>query len=125
MIPNLNDLARYRSHEALVAPTSNLWSIAASILRADFVAASSLHAIVLADAMGIPNRLIESKSEHSFKYRDYYQGTGRELPELARDVEDAIRLGATEPLNWDSQPLLGAFPAELWSGHAGNGKSHG
>ncbi len=75
---------------------------------------SSLHAIVVAEAFGIPSRVVESKVEHHFKYADYYAGTGRGSYSPAATVREAVRAGG-EPLpNLSVQPLLDAFPADLW-----------
>lgn len=50
-----------------------------------------------------------------FKCRDYYEGTGRAHDESAAIVQDAIEMGG-EPLpDWDPEPLLKAFPDDLWT----------
>jgi pyruvyltransferase len=84
------------------------------IAASDFVTGSSLHAIVIAESLGIPARLITSGAEPAFKYDDYFQGSGRAGFEPAGSVKEALALGGEPPISWDSGTLLGAFPADLW-----------
>lgn len=116
VIPNLNDVARYRDHPSFVAPTQDPLSVAHQIATSEMVVGSSLHALVLADVLGVPARWVKSDVEHSFKYEDYFTGTDRETPEAATDVEHAVRLGAMEPLTRDTAELMSAFPDDLFIG---------
>lgn len=114
IIPNLNDVDAYRSIPGVISPKLELKQVLAAIASSDFVTGSSLHAIVVAEALGIPARLVTSGIEPSFKYEDYYRGTGRETFEPAGSVNEALRSGG-EPLpNWNSGPLIEAFPFDLW-----------
>lgn len=118
VIPNLNDIgtvpARYSSH--VVNPTEGLVRCLHAIAESDYVVASSLHAIVIADSLGIPNRLVASRAENPFKYEDYYLGTGRDPIEPSRSVEEALARVAVAPaLSWDPEPLSRAFPRDLWT----------
>lgn len=115
IVPNLNDLASFRHEEGVVPPTWNLWKVMAAIYRSDFVVASSLHAVIVADAFGIPNRLVSSRNEPRFKYEDYYQGTDRELPRIAETIKEALKLGPAPTMNWSSDRLVKAFPSDLWA----------
>ena len=117
IVPNMEDLRRHRSLR-LVAdvlnPRSGLRHCLYRIVHSELVVGSSLHAIVVAEAFGIPARVVESKVEHHFKYADYYAGTGRSSYSPAPTVQEAIRAGG-EPLpNLSVRPLLDAFPADLW-----------
>ena len=50
------------------------------ITACDYIASSSLHGIILADAYGIPNVWIQLSNRirgNGFKYRDYYEGCGK------------------------------------------------
>ncbi|WKK72505.1 hypothetical protein Q0F99_06055 [Rathayibacter oskolensis] len=87
------------------------------------VVGSSLHAIVIGEALGIPVGLIASSAEPPFKYQDYFEGTGRTASEYAMfDDFDAahahatgIRTDSYAPLaGWSPEPLLGAFPIDRW-----------
>lgn len=117
VIPNLNDIAavpaRYAS--TVVLPTAGLMSCLHAIAESEYVVASSLHAIVIAESLGIPNRLVASSGESEFKYEDYYLGTGRDVIPPARSVETALAEEVTVPnLSWEPDRLLDAFPRDLW-----------
>lgn len=117
VIPNLNDLDSYGADENLISPTSNFFSIVERIAKSRFVVGSSLHAIIIAEAFGIPARLIESESEDSFKYEDYYLGTGRTTYTAASSVCSAMDMGGEPGLLWNPEPLLDRFPYDLWCGN--------
>lgn len=114
IIPNLNDLDYYRTDENIINPTSDMFSIIERIARSRFVVGSSLHAIIIAESFGIPARLIESESEDSFKYEDYYLGTGRTTFTAASTVSSALDMGGEPGLRWNPVPLLDSFPYDLW-----------
>lgn len=118
IIPNLNDVARYQSHPSFWHPCSPLPDTIARIATSDFVAGSSLHAMVLADSFGVPSRLISSEHEPPFKYEDYYRGSGRDGFTAAASIEDAVRMGGEVPLAWSESELLAAFPWDLWTVNA-------
>jgi len=114
VIPNFNDLTSYRSHPDLVSPLQDPLTVAREIARSEFVVGSSLHAMVFADALGVPSRLVASGVEHPFKYDDYYLGSGRAKQQTATDIEQAMALGPVDPPDFDPAPLLEAFPRELF-----------
>ncbi|WP_172582677.1 polysaccharide pyruvyl transferase family protein [Subtercola boreus] len=114
VIPNLNDHSNTPSDLNPLSPRSPLLKIIGRIAHAELVVGSSLHAIVLADSLGVPARLVRSPSEAMFKYEDYYYGSGRSSFSPASSVSEAVRLGGEDLLEWDAQPLLGAFPLDLW-----------
>jgi pyruvyltransferase len=115
VIPNLNDYEKSDDHDgSTISPQSELSRCLEAIASSTFVTGSSLHAIIVAEAFGIPARLIQSESEPDFKYRDYYLGSGRGGYEPARNVAEAVRMGGEPPIQWDHRPLLGAFPEDLW-----------
>jgi pyruvyltransferase len=117
VIPNIHDLRLHPSLRLLpnvMNPRSGLWRCLYRIARSELVVGSSLHAIIVAEAFGIPARVVKSEVEHRFKYDDYYAGTGRPSYAPASTIRDAIRLGG-EPLPRQSAvPLLNAFPSDLW-----------
>lgn len=115
VIPNLNDLSRMSVQDPrLVQPTWPLNQVLTRIASASLVVGSSLHAIVIAEAFGVPARAVRSDEEPEFKYQDYFEGSGRYGVELSDSVEDAIAMGGAQRLDWDPAPLLGAFPWDLW-----------
>lgn len=121
IVPNFSDLRAVKSEVRrahlpvqVLSPTGDPFRIVRQIANASFVAGSSLHAIVIADAYGVPARLVRSQTEDPFKYSDYFLGSGRKLPEIAGSVAEALRLGAHQKLQWDPYQLLASFPFELW-----------
>lgn len=114
IVPNLHDWPRFRKDPRAVSPQGPVHEVAAAIARSEFVCGSSLHGIVLAESFGIPARLIEPGHEPSFKYVDYYRGTGRARHEPAISVEDAIRRGGEPTPDWSGDELLSAFPIDMW-----------
>jgi pyruvyltransferase len=117
IMPNLNDIgtvsARYASD--VVLPTAGLMHCLHAIAESEYVVASSLHAIVIAESLGIPSRLVLSRAESRFKYEDYYLGTGRDPIDPALSVESALADEIAAPaLTWNPAPLLRAFPRDLW-----------
>ena len=113
VVPNLNDGALLERRDAL-RPTAPLWTCLRTIAASRFVAGSSLHAIIVAEALGIPARLVRCDAEPEFKYADYYLGTGRSGFTAAGTVEEALELGGEEPPRWEAGPLIDAFPFDLW-----------
>jgi pyruvyltransferase len=88
-----------------------------AILEAELVLASSLHGIIVAEAFGIPARYVRlSSAEAEFKYRDYYEGTGRFAVEFATSIEEGREMGGAAPLSFDHRALMNAFPIDLWGG---------
>ncbi len=115
-VPNLHDLALVDHASAHVASPLGSWNRRIeAILEAELVLASSLHGIVVAEAYGIPARYVRlSSGEAEFKYRDYYEGTGRFDVAFASSLEEAREMGGAARLNFDHQALMDAFPIDLW-----------
>jgi pyruvyltransferase len=125
VIPNLNDYQRFMDthpqvHTNLVHPCTDLWTVVRQIAASDFVTGSSLHAIVIAEALGVPARVLTSGSEPMFKYEDYYLGSGRGGVTPARSLSHAMDLGPEVPHEWKAGELLDAFPSDLWDPVAGH-----
>jgi pyruvyltransferase len=94
-------------------PTRPFREVLSAISSSEFVCASSLHAVMLAEACGIPARVVVPVHEPRFKYDDYYEGTGRTY-EPATSLDKALELGGQAPPIFDAQALIDAFPADLW-----------
>jgi pyruvyltransferase len=115
VVPNVNDFAAYAERPGVLSPTDDLWSVVRGILGSSLVVGSSLHAIVIAEAFGVPARLVRSENEHPLKYVDYYRGTGRADVTPATSVDEALDLGGAEGLGqWRPGPIRDAFPLDLW-----------
>lgn len=115
VVPNLHDYEAMGDRSKVVNPRANVWDIVRRIACSKLVVGSSLHGIVIAEAFGVPARLVASRTEPAFKYEDYYRGTGRSEFEMAVDVPTAERMGGEPALDWNPSALLGAFPSELWA----------
>lgn len=114
VVPNLHDVAANAGRPNVVSPRAPVWRVLERIARSELVVGSSLHGIIVAESLGIPARLVAPARENLFKYRDYYESTGRDVVPLASTVDAAIAAGGAPGLRWDPAPLREAFPAELW-----------
>jgi glycosyltransferase involved in cell wall biosynthesis len=114
IVPNLNEMSAFGEDPRVCSPLQDLGVLAQAILTADLVVGSSLHAVVLADAYGVPARLVAPSVEHPVKYLDYLAGTGRHGTRVAATVDQAIELGGHRPPEFDLPALVAAFPADLW-----------
>lgn len=114
IVPNLNDLAAFADQPNVVSPLGDPWSIVRAIAESEFVVGSSLHAIIVAEALGIPARFQLSEFENPWKYHDYLLSTGRPKERLALSVDDAVDLGGYPPPKADLDGLRSAFPVDLW-----------
>lgn len=115
-VPNLHDLHMI-DHDAanVVSPLGSWNRRIEAILEADLVLASSLHGLIVAEAYGVPTRYVRlSDGEAEFKYRDYYEGTGRFDVEFASSLEEGREMGGAAPLSFNHQSLMDAFPIDLW-----------
>ncbi|MFE8884422.1 polysaccharide pyruvyl transferase family protein [Pseudarthrobacter enclensis] len=123
IIPNLNEMHKFRSHPDFVNPTAPLGKVLRQIAASEFVIGSSLHSIIVADSLGVPSALLKSDAEPLFKYEDYFRGTGRVDFEVFSDLDAAARAAGriareqseSDPLkNWNESALVQAFPVDLW-----------
>lgn len=120
VVPNLNDLA-FMSDRAnalglrVLDPTGPTEHLLKRIATAGLVIGSSLHAVVVADSIGVPARLVKSGSEHVLKYKDYLAGSGRSSTRIATTLEEALAMGPHREPMFSAEALLDSFPFDLWS----------
>ncbi|WP_240948860.1 polysaccharide pyruvyl transferase family protein [Microbacterium salsuginis] len=113
LMPNYNDAENWPT--AAVDPRGNPHKRIQLLASANLVVASSLHAVVIAEAYGVPTVLVRSSREPTFKYEDYYEGTGRRLPAIASDWRSGLEASPAPPIDgWDSGKLMSSFPSDLW-----------
>lgn len=116
IVPNLNDMKSFRGIPNVLDPRSPLDFCMERIARSEVVLASSLHGIVLGEIAGAVVVPFLANHEPLFKYDDYFEGTGRDRPDFAPDLDSARQRVAkhsipTGPFDyWKPQPLLQAFP---------------
>ena len=117
VVPNFVDLERnlswYLSPKVL-NPRSALAHCLQRISASELVVGSSLHGIIVAEALGVPARLVKSAAESDFKYADYYEATGRVAYSPAETVREAIAAGGERSPVFSPDRLMAAFPADLW-----------
>lgn len=118
VVPNFNERDTYRKVNGFVDPLGEPFEVIREIAASEMVVGSSLHALVLAEALGIPTVGFASGVELPFKYQDYFAGTGRGVGDfaMARDLEESLRLvrKARPELFWSPDALVEAFPRDLW-----------
>jgi pyruvyltransferase len=114
VVPNLNDRAAYGGRRVLNPRLPLRWCLH-QITASRLVVGSSLHGVIVAEAFGVPARLIRSQHEDELKYRDYYEATGRPDFQSAGSVPEAIELGGEAAPVFDPSPLIDAFPRDLWA----------
>ncbi|MDF2993699.1 MAG: putative polysaccharide biosynthesis protein [Microbacterium sp.] len=113
LMPNLFDVNDWPP--SAVDPRGPVVDRVRALASATRVVASSLHAVIIAEAYGVPAVLVGG-GESPFKYEDYYEGTGRRLPPIAPDWRAGMEWDAADPITaWDGRRLEAAFPADLWS----------
>jgi pyruvyltransferase len=124
LIPNINDLVEWRGHRLkmqMISPCSSLDVIIHAISETRLLVTSSLHALIIAEMLDVPVRLVRSIHEPPLKYMDYVLGTGRTSIDWWNSVEEAVSLElsdrhGTNPLRkWDPSRLIDAFPWDLWN----------
>lgn len=111
ILPNRGEIDGFLPYKNVVMPTRPWNEIVQIILQSKLVISSSLHGIILAEAFGIPARLLKMTwIEELIKYQDYYESTGRSQFRYATSVASALQMGGESPGSFDIQPLLKSFP---------------
>lgn len=119
-VPNLNDILSGEVFDLpkgmeMLSPMQSWHRVIDAITQARFVAASSLHGIILAEAFGIPARYVRlTETENLFKFRDYYAGTGRDSFEFGKSPAEALEMGGEQSAVIAADALEAAFPFDLW-----------
>jgi pyruvyltransferase len=122
VIPNLNDLPycndRIPVTMSLVTPLLHWKFLLREILTSELVITSSLHGIVVSEAFGVPVRFVMPVGgETLFKYKDYFEGTGRVLKVPPDSIIDKLipESGVSMPSPvYDSDAMLKAFPVDFF-----------
>ena len=112
-IPNLNDRSKWVKMPGVIDPRADPLTVLQRIADSRFVVSSSLHGLVLADALGVPCSWMSSANEPAFKYLDYFEGTNRYGLRPVNSISKALESPLPAP-KWDSRALIEAFPIDLW-----------
>ncbi len=108
---------KYPDAHIISMNTNDYESVIDQIVQSKLIVSSSLHGVILADAYGVSSVWYRGLGKDiDFKYKDYYESTGRTLYSVPTSVEEAME---TEPLPLpDLKPLqeglLKSFPYDLW-----------
>jgi len=117
VIPHFTEKALFPQSPSknIVYPTEPWEDVISKILDSKFVISSSLHGVIIAEAYGIPARMLRvTENEKILKYQDYYMGTNRPDFLFATSVEEALHMGGEKPFKCDLQKLYDAFPFDYW-----------
>lgn len=127
IIPHYSEQAMFpKDEQGRIVYSTDPWDeVIQKIVDSQFVISSSLHGVVVAEAYGIPARMLRvSENEPLIKYQDYYQGTNRPDFKFATSVEEALEMGGERPFECDLKLLLQAFPKEFWTSDEPIGTIH-
>lgn len=115
IIPNRGEIGGFCSYKNVVLPTLPWKEVIQEILQSKFVISSSLHGIILAEAFGVPARLLKMTwIEDLIKYQDYYESTGRADFRYATSVQEALQMGGEPFGHIDLEPLWRSFPYDYF-----------
>jgi pyruvyltransferase len=96
VIPHYSDFEKfariYNESENIevIDPRRKAQDVIADIARCGLIVSSSLHGLIVADALGIPSKwAMPSKAESKFKYLDYYS-IGENVPVCHSSIEQAV-----------------------------------
>lgn len=94
------------------SPDTPFFEMVAQILSSDLVISSSLHGIVVADALGVPSVWHRPlMGEDELKFIDYYLGTGRARIVKVDSLHDAFRVSPMALPSFDHAAMLATFPS--------------
>jgi pyruvyltransferase len=118
VIPNYSDEHLFSHLPQMVSTTENWQKVINTILDSKFVISSSLAGIMIAEAYGIPARLLrinkEGNSDDLIKFADYYYGTNRFDFHYAKSVEEALKMKGEPMPKGNLEQLLHVFPFDLF-----------
>ncbi len=110
-----------------VIAVKNRWQpVVEAIQNCDYVASSSLHGVIIADAIGIPKIWFQfpggetSKTEGSFKYDDYFQSIGQTDKTPTGNFSLVFDYDAYDPVIPESKrntivkSIMSTFPYDLF-----------
>lgn len=125
IIPHFSDEPLFQHLPNMVSVKEDWQEVVSKILDSKFVISSSLSGVIVAEAFGIPARLLvapnENNTETFFKYADYYHGTNRPHFRFANSVEEARQMKGEPMPECDLEQLLRAFPYDMFEERKNNG----
>ena len=115
-IPNLYDIKKFdivADGVEVINPTAKLRKILEAIAKSSEVIGTSLHAVIIAESLGIPAKIVISGNEDPFKYEDYLLSTGRDVMKFYDTVEKAIKGRPLPPPKYSIESMLKSFPMDF------------
>ena len=103
---------------AVINIQADVEQVVANIAECEWIASSSLHGLVIADSLGIPNTWIQVSRKvmgEGFKFLDYFSGVDRPIiePLLVTSetrLDDMRRREHSSPIRFFEDDLMGACP---------------
>ena len=118
IIPHFSDEFLFQHLPNMVSVKKEWQEVVNKILDSKFVISSALSGVIVAEAFGIPARLLvapnENNTETLFKYADYYYGTHRPHFRFATSIEEALEMGGEQMPECDLKRLLQSFPYDIF-----------
>ena len=114
-VPNLYDINNFKvipDNVKVINPTTTYTKVIESIAKCTEVIGTSLHAIIIAESLGIPAKIVLSRNESPFKYEDYLLSTGRNEIKFYDTVEQAIKGRPLPPPEYSIEAMLSSFPTD-------------
>lgn len=96
--------------------TDDYQQVINEMIQSDYVISESLHGLILAESYGVPVVAYIPPNIKTFKYDDYFEGTGRYGIRYAKTLQEALEM---QPLPLPEltkcrERLMAAFPYDLW-----------
>jgi pyruvyltransferase len=113
------DVIRVQDPAVMVIDVRSGWrEVVDRINQCQVILSSSLHGLVVAEAYGVPAAWFVASDEvtgQGFKFRDYYESTGRRAPAPLRwgGSLASMTRGMTAPPTFQVDPLIDAWPTDL------------
>ena len=114
-VPNLYDINNFKvipDNVKVINPTTTYTKVIESIAKCTEVIGTSLHAIIIAESLGIPAKIVLSRNESPFKYEDYLLSTGRNEMKFYDTIEQAIKGKPLPPPKYSIESMLRSFPID-------------
>lgn len=92
----------------------NPWRALDRIASCESIVTSSADGLALADALGIPARLVRDEQLSRAQLDDHALATGRDRPAIAASVAEALERSPLPAARFDVDALRASFPIELW-----------
>lgn len=107
LVAHMNDIDALRDDANslgmnLVHPCQPLMTVLRSIAASETVVSTSLHGVIVAEALGKRVIWLSSSTEPEFKYRDYFLGTDRQVPRPVLSLDHIHRAEPLPPVDADT-----------------------